>query len=159
MSEVIWKPHVTVAAVIERDGRFLLVEELIEERLVLNQPAGHLDENESLVVAVARETLEETAWEFKPESLIGLYLWKEPAGGQTFLRAAFAGCCLQHHPERPLDTGVQRALWMDRAEIASTQERLRSPLVLMCIDDYLSGKRFPLDLIRYLNGSTENTGL
>lgn len=159
MSEAIWKPHVTVAAVAERDGRFLLVEELIEGQLVLNQPAGHLDENESLLAAVTRETLEETAWEFEPESLIGLYLWKEPTGGKTFLRAAFAGRCLRHHPGQPLDTGVQRAIWLSRPEIAALQDRLRSPLVLMCIDDYLSGKRFPLDMLRYLNGSTENTGI
>lgn len=159
MSEAIWKPHVTVAAVAERDGRFLLVEELIEGQLVLNQPAGHLDENESLLAAVTRETLEETAWEFEPESLIGLYLWKEPTGGKTFLRAAFAGRCLRHHPGQPLDTGVQRAIWLSRPEIAALQDRLRSPLVLMCIDDYLSGKRFPLDMLRYLNGSAENTGI
>jgi ADP-ribose pyrophosphatase YjhB (NUDIX family) len=159
VSEAIWKPHVTVAAVAERDGRFLLVEELIEGQLVLNQPAGHLDENESLLAAVTRETLEETAWEFEPESLIGLYLWKEPTGGKTFLRAAFAGRCLRHHPGQPLDTGVQRAIWLSRPEIAALQDRLRSPLVLMCIDDYLSGKRFPLDMLRYLNGSAENTGI
>lgn len=150
MTEDFWKPHVTVAAVTEREGRFLLVEELIEGKLVLNQPAGHLDENESLVTAVVRETREETAWDFEVDALVGLYLWKVPTGQKTFLRAAFAGHCRQHYPDQLLDTGIQRAVWMTRAEIAAADEKLRSPLVLLCIDDYLRGYRFPLDLIHYL---------
>jgi ADP-ribose pyrophosphatase YjhB (NUDIX family) len=152
MGDSLWRPHVTVAAVAERDGRFLLVEELIDGRLLYNQPAGHLDENESLLTAVVREAREETAWEFEPEALIGLYLWKEPTGAKTFLRAAFAGRCLHHHPQQPLDTGVQRALWLTRDEIAALRERLRSPLVLCCVDDYLRGCRYPLAMLQHLAG-------
>jgi 8-oxo-dGTP pyrophosphatase MutT (NUDIX family) len=154
MTDAIWRPYVTVAAIAERDGRFLLVEELIDGRLLLNQPAGHLDENESLLAAVAREAREETAWEFEPEALVGLYLWKEPAEHKTFLRAAFTGRCLRHHPDQPLDTGVQRALWLSRDEVAAAQGRLRSPLVLRCIDDYVRGQRFPLALLQHLTGPT-----
>ena len=153
MAGTIWKPHVTVAAVVERDGRFLLVEELIDGRLILNQPAGHLDEDESLFAAVVREAREETAWEFEPEALIGLYLWKEPTGQKSFLRAAFAGRCLRHHPEQALDVGVQRALWLSREEMAAESSRLRSPLVLLCVDDFLRGRRYPLELLRHLDGA------
>lgn len=150
----LWKPHATVAAVAEQSGRFLLVEELIDGRLLLNQPAGHLDEDESLLDAVVRETREESAWDFEPSALIGLYLWKEPSGQSTFLRAAFAGHCRQHHPEQALDTGVQRAVWMSREDIIAAQDRLRSPLVLRCIDDYLRGCRYPLELLQHLSGNT-----
>ncbi len=150
MGDTIWRPHVTVAAVAEREGRFLLVEELIDGRLLYNQPAGHLDENESLITAVVRETREETAWEFEPEALIGLYLWKAPDSGKTFLRVAFAGRCLRHHPQQALDAGVQRAQWLCRDEVAAMAERLRSPLVLRCIDDHLRGRRYPLDMLQHL---------
>ncbi|HXG28657.1 MAG TPA: NUDIX hydrolase [Nevskiales bacterium] len=158
MGDNIWRPHVTVAAVAERDGRFLLVEERIDGRLLYNQPAGHLDENESLIAAVAREAREETAWDFEPEALIGLYLWKEPTGGKTFLRAAFAGHCLRHHPQQPLDAGIQRALWLSRDEIAALGGRLRSPLVLRCVDDYLRGCRYPLDVLQHLAATPDHRG-
>lgn len=150
MSESIWKPHVTVAAIAERDGRFLLVEESIDGRMILNQPAGHLDDNESLLQAVVREVREESAWEFSPEFLVGLYLWKAPEDGSTFLRIAFSGRCRVHHDDEPLDKGVARALWLSRDEVAADASRLRSPMVLRCIDDYVRGMRAPLELLQDL---------
>lgn len=158
MPDEIWKPHVTVAAVAERDGLFLMVEERIEGRLILNQPAGHLDEGESLLAAVCRETLEESAWVFEPADIIGLYLWRQQHGYPSFLRVAFAGRCVRHYPEKPLDTGVQRALWMTRDEIAAQSERLRSPLVLRCVDDYLAGHRYPLELLQHIGISNPGRG-
>jgi len=146
---MVWKPHVTVSAVIERDGRFLMVEELVEDRAVFNQPAGHLDEDESLVEAVVREVLEETAWEFAPEHVTGLYLWKS-ASGRTFLRVNFFGHGLRHHAERELDDGILRAVWMTRDELHAEADRLRSPMVLRCIDDHLDGRRYPLDVLTHL---------
>ena len=148
---MIWKPHVTVAAIIEHDGRFLMVEERSEGRLVYNQPAGHLDEGEGLIAAAIRETLEETAWRFMPTALIGLYRWQHPQKGNTYLRVCFAGTCHDHDPLRPLDKGIVRARWMSRAELMAHAERLRSPLVIQCIDDYLAGKRYPLDIIHDLH--------
>lgn len=145
----IWKPNVTVAALIERDGRFLLVEEETEQGLRFNQPAGHLDEGESLVAACAREALEETAWTFTPTALVGVYQWPRPQGDVTYLRFAFSGTLGEHDPSRPLDTGILHALWMTPAEIEATRERHRSPLILQCVQDYLAGRRFPLDLIRH----------
>jgi ADP-ribose pyrophosphatase YjhB (NUDIX family) len=145
----IWKPNTTVAALIERDGRFLMVEEETEAGIRLNQPAGHLDEGESLVTACAREALEETAWHFQPQSLVGIYQWTRPQRDITYLRFAFAGLLGAHEPERALDDGILRAIWMTPAEIAESRERHRSPLVLQCVEDWLAGRRLPLDLIRY----------
>lgn len=155
----VWKPNVTVAALIERDGRFLLVEEETEQGLRFNQPAGHLDPGESLVTACAREALEETAWTFTPTALIGVYQWPRPRPvgrsvegsfeNITYLRFAFAGTLGAHDPTRVLDTGILRAVWMTPVEIEATRERHRSPLILQCVDDYLAGRRFPLDLIRH----------
>ncbi|MBL8479520.1 MAG: NUDIX hydrolase [Sterolibacteriaceae bacterium] len=145
----VWKPNVTVAALIEREGRFLLVEEETEDGLRFNQPAGHLDEGESLVAACAREALEETAWHFQPRQLVGAYQWKRPRGDITYLRFAFAGELGAHEEGRVLDAGILRAVWMTPAEIAACQARHRSPLVLQCIEDWLAGRRFPLDLIRH----------
>ncbi len=149
---MIWKPNVTVAAVVEREGRFLLVEEEADGRLVLNQPAGHLDEGESLLEACVRETLEETAWHFAPEHLLGVYRWPSPARGVTYLRFAFTGQLLRHEPGRALDEGIRRVLWLTREEIARESPRHRSPQVLRCIDDYLAGERYPLDLLKDLAG-------
>lgn len=146
---MVWKPHVTVSAVAVRDGRFLMVEELVEDRPVFNQPAGHLDEDESLVEAVMREVLEETAWEFVPEHVTGLYLWKSN-GGRTFLRINFFGHCLRQRAERDLDDGILRAVWMSRAELVAVGDRLRSPMVLRCLDDHLAGRRYPLDVLTHL---------
>ena len=143
----VWKPHATVAAVVEDQGRFLLVEECINGEVLYNQPAGHLDPGESLVDAVVRETREEAARKFHPEAVTGIYLWDQPASPRTFLRIAFCGPCSDHDPDQPLDTGIQRALWMTRDEILAIEDRMRSPLVLQCIDDYLAGRRYPLDML------------
>lgn len=144
---MVWKPNVTVAAVAERDGRFLLVEEHTDRGLLLNQPAGHLEVDESIVAAVVRETLEETAWEFAPEYLIGVYRWR-PAGNEvTYIRFAFSGRVGTHHADRPLDTGITRAFWLSPDEIRAGRDRHRSPLVVRCMEDYLAGIRAPLDLL------------
>jgi 8-oxo-dGTP pyrophosphatase MutT (NUDIX family) len=145
----IWKPNVTVAALIEREGRFLLVEEETDDGLRFNQPAGHLDEGESLLAACTRETLEETAWGFTPTALVGIYQWPRPHGDTTYLRFAFSGELGAHEECRALDVGIQRAVWMTPDEIRATADRHRSPLVGQCVSDYLAGRRFPLDLLRY----------
>lgn len=145
----IWKPNVTVAAVVERDGRYLLVEEETDDGIRLNQPAGHLDEGESLIAACARETLEESAWGFAPTALIGVYQWKHPQKDLTYLRFAFAGKLGEFDAHRELDTGILRALWMTPDEIRESQARHRSPLILQCVQDHLSGRRFPLELIHH----------
>jgi 8-oxo-dGTP pyrophosphatase MutT (NUDIX family) len=145
----VWKPNVTVAALIERDGRFLLVEEETEDGLRFNQPAGHLDEGESLVAACAREALEETAWGFTPAALVGIYLWPRPQGDITYLRFAFCGELGAHQAGRALDTGILRAVWMTPDEIRACADRHRSPLVWQCVSDYLAGRRYPLEMIRH----------
>ncbi len=145
-----WKPSVTVAAVIERDGRFLLVEELAGGGMRLNQPAGHLDPGESLLDAVTRETLEETAFAFTPTQLIGVYLWRadtDSSTAATYLRFAFTGALGAHDPHRPLDDGIVRPLWLTPREIAARAPDHRSPLVQCCVDDYLRGQRYPLNLL------------
>lgn len=146
---MIWKPNVTVASVIEREGRFLLVEEETEGGLRFNQPAGHLDEGESLLAAVARETLEETAYHVAPRFLIGIYQWPRPGKDITYLRFAFGGEVLDHEPDRPLDSGIVRAVWMTAEEVRACRERHRSPMVEHCVADYLAGRRYPLDLINH----------
>ena len=146
---LVWKPNVTVAAVVEREGRFLLVEEETDDGLRFNQPAGHLDERESLVDACARECLEETAYRFRPTSLVGVYQWVRPAGDITYLRFAFAGELLGFEEGRALDTGIIGARWLTLDEVRATADRHRSPLILQCIEDYLAGKRYPLELITH----------
>jgi 8-oxo-dGTP pyrophosphatase MutT (NUDIX family) len=143
---MVWKPDVTVAAVIERDDRFLLVEERIRGRLVFNQPAGHLEDGESLLEAVVREALEETAWIFLPQSLLGVYLWRSPRG-HTTLRFAFNGTIRDFDARRTLDPPIVATHWLTRDEIRARSAALRSPLVLSCIDDYLRGVRLPLDAL------------
>jgi ADP-ribose pyrophosphatase YjhB (NUDIX family) len=152
MNEDIWKPHVVVAAVIERDGRFLVVEEETDEGVRFNQPAGHLEEGEGLLDAVRREVLEETAHRFEPEALLGVYRWRHPGKPRTYLRFAFLGRVTGFEPDSPLDTGILRAVWLTEAEIAASAARHRSPLVLRCIQDYRAGRRHPLDLIHELGG-------
>ena len=149
MNNIIWKPNVTVAAVIEHDGKFLLVEEHTSQGLLFNQPAGHLEANESLLAAVARETLEESAYQFEPQHLLGIYRWHSPASDTTYLRFAFAGRTLAHYPEQALDEGIIRAVWMTPEEIRSSQVRHRSPLVLRCVEDFLAHKRYPLDILAH----------
>jgi 8-oxo-dGTP pyrophosphatase MutT (NUDIX family) len=146
-----WKPSVTVAAVIERDGRFLLVEERTADGIRLNQPAGHLDPGESLLAAATRETLEETTFTFTPTQLVGVYLWRSgarPGSDEvTYLRFAFSGVLGEADASRPLDDGILRALWLTPAEIAARSAEHRSPLVQRCVDDYLNEARYPLDLL------------
>ena len=144
---MIWKPNVTVAAVVERDGRFLLVEEQTERGLLLNQPAGHLEADESIVAAVARETLEETAWEFSPRHLVGVYRWRPSGRDITYLRFAFSGVLGTHHEDRALDEGIVRTVWLSPDEVRNGRDRHRSPLVVRCMEDYLAGIRAPLDLL------------
>lgn len=143
----IWKPNVTVAAVIERDGRYLLVEEETAEGIRFNQPAGHLDQGESLVAACAREALEETAWHFTPTALLGIYLWPRPQRDITYLRFAFCGRVGEAIAGRVLDEGIVRTLWLTPAQMREQHARMRSPLVLKCLDDHLAGRRFPLGLV------------
>ena len=145
-----WNSHITVACVIEREGRFLLVEEQTADGLLLNQPAGHWDEGETLHAAALRETLEESAWEVELTAVLGLYAYKPAHLDHGFLRVAFAAKALRHHPQQPLDSGIERALWMSRDELAACAERHRSPMVLRGVDDYLAGKRYPLDLLNHL---------
>jgi len=147
---MIWKPHVTVAAVIERDNRFLLVEEETSNGLAFNQPAGHLEESEDLITAVKREVNEETAWHFKPESVVAIQLWRKTPEHPSFLRVCFAGQCHNHNPQQKLDTGIVATHWLTRAEIAERNERLRSALVLSSIDNYLNGEHYPLTLLKSL---------
>ncbi|WP_115540259.1 NUDIX hydrolase [Xanthomonas campestris] len=149
LQETRWHPDVTVATVVVRDGSFLQVEESIGGRLLLNQPAGHLEPDESLLQAAVRETLEETGWDVRLTQFIGTYQWVAPTG-QCFLRFAFVADALAHHPERSLDTGVVRALWMTPEELRAASDRLRSPLVWEVVADYLAGQRHPLALVRHV---------
>lgn len=141
-----WKPSVTVAAVVERDGRFLLVEESIDGRLVLNQPAGHLDPGESIVEACRREVLEETAHHFEPQALVGVYRWHYAKKDKTFLRFCFCGRVTGMEAGRRLDKGIVAAPWLTAAELEARKTDHRSPLVARCMADYLAGRRYPLEL-------------
>jgi 8-oxo-dGTP pyrophosphatase MutT (NUDIX family) len=149
-----WNPEVTVAAIVEIDRRFLIVEERVTGRLVLNQPAGHLEDRETLIEAVVRETREETAWRFRPEALVGTYLWRSPVDGRSFLRFAFSGTVDDHRPQQPLDAGIVRALWMTHEQLLAQPSRLRSPLVLTCLQDFRLGKRQALDSVTSLGVET-----
>ncbi len=146
-----WKPNVTVAAIVEREGRFLFIEENTADGLRLNNPAGHLDPGESPIDACVREVLEETAYDFAPQALVGVYLnrFRRTRTGDdiTYLRFVFTGQLGAHHPWRPLDDGIVRAVWLTPDELRSCSARHRSPLVLRSIEDYLAGRRAPLDLI------------
>jgi len=148
MSELVAaRPSVTVASVVERDGRYLLVEEQTRAGLKINQPAGHLESGESLPAAAVRETLEETAWRVAPTALVGIYRWQASDNGATFVRFSFAADALEHHAARKLDVGIVRALWLTYEEIAARRNDHRSPLVMRCIDDYRRGQRWPLGLV------------
>ena len=141
-------PHVTVATIVENDGRFLLVEETADGRAVFNQPAGHLEADESLIQAAVRETLEETGWDVKVNAVTGIYLYTAPSNGVTYQRVCFAATPLQQRDNYQLDDGIIGPQWLTREELAAQPERWRSELVLRCIDDYLGGERFPLTLLR-----------
>lgn len=145
-----WAPQVTVASVVERHGRFLVVEEGAEGRLVYNQPAGHLEPGESLIEAVTRETREETGLGFQPSHLVGIYRWIVPGGERTYLRFCFTGTAVEVTPTPPLDPAIRRVLWLTREELSALGSRLRSPLVLRCIDDYRSGSLHALSLLQDL---------
>jgi 8-oxo-dGTP pyrophosphatase MutT (NUDIX family) len=147
ITEMTWKPNTTVAAVIEHDGKFLLVEEETAQGLRLNQPAGHWEPNETLAAGSIRETREESAYDFDPQYLIGIYRWHAPESDTTYLRFAFGGRITGHHPERRLDQGIVRALWLTPDEIRAKQDMHRSPLVLRCIEDYLAEKRYSMDIL------------
>ena len=146
-----WKPSVTVAAIVERDGRYLLVEEHSPEGLRLNNPAGHLDPGESLLQAVVREALEETACVFTPEALVGVYMsrFQRPARNEdvTYVRFAFCGHAAEAEPGRALDNGIVRTLWLTPDEIRASRARHRSPLLLRCVEDHLAGRRYPLEAL------------
>ncbi|GAB6196851.1 NUDIX hydrolase [Lysobacter xanthus] len=150
-----WQPDVTVATIVVDGGRVLVVEERVEGRLVLNQPAGHLEPDEPIVEAAVRETLEETGWDVRPTAFVGAYQWKAPSvslGGaeRTYVRFAFLAEPLHFDPARPLDDGIQRAIWMTPAELRASRDRHRSPLVWKVVADALAGRRFPLDLLQSL---------
>ena len=144
-------PDITVAAVTETDGRFLVVEERINRRLVFNQPAGHVEHGETLLQAVVREVREETAWGFEPHELLGVYVWQNPASGRSYMRFAFTGRVMDHDAQQPLDRGIVSTHWLSRDDLLLREPRLRSPLVLRCIEDYLGGTRRPLEPVAKLD--------
>lgn len=149
MTDQRWKPNVTVAAIIEREGRFLLVEEDTADGLMLNTPAGHLDPGESPAEGCAREALEETAHRFTPTALVGIYMARTRSAAQdvTYMRFAFAGELGEREEGRALDQGIVRTLWMTPQEIRESRARHRSPLLLQCVEDHLAGRRHPLALV------------
>lgn len=144
----IWRPDATVATIVERDGRFLFVEERVRGRLVLNQPAGHLEPGESLVAAAVRETLEETGWIVRPQALVGIYQWTSPADGAAFLRFTFCAEALRQLADAVLDVGIERVLWLTRDELEARGAQARSPLVARGVDDWLAGRRLPLEALQ-----------
>ncbi len=143
----VWRPSVTVAAVIERDGKFLIVEELQDGRKVLNQPAGRLDPGETVIEACAREVLEETAHRFAPAALVGIYRWLYQPADTTFLRFCFSGSITGVEASRPLDKEIVALHWLNAREIRAAAAQHRSPLVQQCVDDYLAGREFPLTVL------------
>jgi 8-oxo-dGTP pyrophosphatase MutT (NUDIX family) len=147
---MIWKPNTTVAAIIEQQGKFLLVEEETADGMRINQPAGHLEDGETMLQAVVRETFEETAHRFQPESLLGVYHWRHPAKDLTYLRFAFIGSVSGHDPMQALDDGIIRAVWMSLDEIRASAAIHRSPQVLTCVEHYLLGQCFPLSALTHL---------
>lgn len=146
-STKVWCRRVTVACVVADGGRYLMVEEEVNGRLAYNQPAGHLDDGESLASAAVRETLEETGWTVQLDSLVGVHQWRSTEHGESVLRFTFSARPLRHDPDHPLDDGIRRALWLSRADVAALGDRLRSPLVLQSIDAWLAGQRLPLSAL------------
>lgn len=154
----VWKPHVTVATIVVRDDRFLMVEERIRGRLLLNQPAGHLEPDETLAAAAQRETFEETGWEVSLTALLSIQQWNCPESACEYVRFCFAGDTLRHHPEARLDDGIVRAVWLTRDEVTAAAARLRSPLVLTSIDDWFHAPRLPLDALRRVDTLATTAG-
>lgn len=150
MSTRSWMPHVTVATVVERNGRFLLVEEEVGEELVINQPAGHWEQGETLMQGAVRETLEETGWHVEITGLVGIYEYQPPDLDYAFVRFAFSAKPLEHDSSRPLDTGIRRWFWMDQYELQEEIYRHRSPMVQQCVEDYWTAKRYPLRVLTHL---------
>lgn len=146
-----WTAHVTVAAIVEQNGKFLLIEEETDRGNRFNQPAGHLEDNESLIEAVIRETQEESAYRFTPSALLGIYHWKHEHNNSTYLRFAYIGSVSDHQPEQPLDSGILRSVWMTIDEMHANPMLMRSPQVITCCEDYLKGQSFPLEAILHLN--------
>lgn len=150
MVEATEAPHVTVATLVEREGQWLFVEERIDGDAVLNQPAGHWENGESLIEAAVRETREETAWRVRPEALIGIYSYRPAPLPYTFLRIAFLAEALTHDSDQPLDDGILRALWLTPEQCREASQHHRSPMVQRCLDDALSGRRLPLEALQHL---------
>lgn len=150
MSERVWMPHVTVATVVERNGRFLFVEEEIADDLVINQPAGHWEQGETLMQGAVRETLEETGWSVEITGLVGVYEYQPPELDYAFLRFAFSARPISHDSARPLDTGIRRWFWMDQHELQREIFRHRSPMVQRCVEDYWVSKRYPQTILNHL---------
>ncbi len=146
-----WHPHLTVAVIVEVGGKFLIVKEISDDKVVLNQPAGHVEENETLFEAAQRETLEETGWHVRIESLVGFYLYRSPDNNTTYFRTLFSAAPLKKESNATLDDGILEAQWLSLEEIQQQQSMLRSPMVLTCIEDYLAGKRLPLEYISHLS--------
>jgi len=145
-----WKPNTTVAAIVEQNGQFLLVEEDTADGVRINQPAGHLEQDETLLEAVIRETFEESAYRFTPEALLGVYHWQRPARDITYLRFAYIGSVSHQDPLQKLDDGIIRTVWMTLEEVRANSAILRSPQVLTCIEHYLAGQRFPLNVVTHI---------
>lgn len=142
-----WAPHVTVATIIERDNRYLMVYEEADGKTVYNQPAGHLDPNETLQAAAVRETLEETGWVVELTGVVGINLYTAPTNGITYFRTTFIAKAISHDPERPLDTGIIEAVWLTYEELLTRKDQLRSPMTLQIIEEYRAGRRFPLNVV------------
>lgn len=145
-----WSPHITVAAVLERDRQFLFVQENIAGKRVINQPAGHLEDNETFLQATCREVLEETGWHYHPTSLVGIYHWKSPTDAETFIRFCFTGTLAEHDAKRELDNVIEQVLWLNRQDMQKRAHEMRSPLVNRCVEDYLAGKRIDLSVLNHI---------
>ena len=143
-----WTPHITVASVLERDDKFLFVEEKVAGQIVLNQPAGHWEQGETLLEATVRETIEETAWQYQPTYVTGIYQWRHPVTTATYLRFCFTGNLIEHLDNRQLDTGIVQAIWLTKVQLKDRLQDHRSPLVQQCVDDYLNGQRFDLSILQ-----------
>ena len=153
---MIWTPHATVATIVEKDGKFLFVDEIADGQRVLNQPAGHVDEGEAIQTAALRETLEETGWEVEITSLVGIYTYTAPHNQVTYYRFCYAANPVREVPGAALDHDIIGPVWLSLSELEARQEQWRSPLVMKCVQDYVAGRRFPLDLVyEHLNGTSE----